>query len=331
MDSQSLIATLIKSSLLSADEGGRLLKEATLASKPVEEFIAARRIIGETDLARVKSEILSVPFQRVKSEEIPDELLKLVPQETAQTYKLIPISREKDLLVVGMVNPDDSRAQDALRFIAQTNRLSVGVYLVTPGDWELALRRYSPYKSEIEAAVKSLNIRPGQGLSPSARAVALEDARGGAEDAPIIRIVASTLKEAVQAKASDIHVEPMRGRTRIRFRIDGSLEEVSSFTNELHQPIISRVKILANLKIDETRVPQDGRFRTVVFGRDIDFRVSTFPTPLGEKVAIRVLDPSIGLKGTDALGLDGKNGELVRHGLERPFGMILITGPTGSG
>ena len=139
------------------------------------------------------------------------------------------------------------------------------------------------------------------------------------------------MKEAVWQKSSDIHIEPQRDRLRIRFRLDGELQEVSSMPLELYQPIVSRIKVLANLKIDETRVPQDGRFRTVLLGRDIDFRVATFPTPTGEKVAMRVLDPQVGLRGLEELGLLGKNLRTLQEGISKPYGMVLITGPTGSG
>jgi type IV pilus assembly protein PilB len=264
-------------------------------------------------------------------ESLTDDLLALVPKETVQTYKVAPISRTKDMLIVGMVDPQNSRAQDALRFIAKANRLNLGVFIITPADLELVLRRYNPYKSEVEAAIKSLGIKSGDGVSSMQRPVALEEARGVAEEAPIIKLVASTFREAVERKASDIHVEPMRNRVRVRFRMDGDLEEVASLPIELQQPFVSRIKILSDLKIDETRIPQDGRFRTVIFGRDIDFRVATFPTPVGEKVALRVLDPSIGLKGIDSLGIVGKNADIIQEGIRKPFGMVLVTGPTGSG
>ena len=203
---------------------------------------------------------------------------------------------------MGMVYPDDAKAQEALKFIAKQLRLNLGIYLITQSDWEAILRRYSPYKSEVEAAIKSLNLQPGQGLASGQKIIRLEEAAAVSEEAPIIKIVASTLKEAVWQKASDIHIEPQRNRVRIRFRIDGKLQEVCSLPIEFHQPILSRVKVLSNLKIDETRIPQDGRFRTVLFGRDIDYRVATFPTPVGEKVAIRVLDPDSWLKRTGRIG-----------------------------
>jgi len=183
----------------------------------------------------------------------------------------------------------------------------------------------------VDAAIAALNVRPGKGGQGGQKMVQLEAGVTVSEEAPIIKLVASTLKEAVNQRASDIHIEPQRTSMRIRFRVDGDLKEISKMPIELHQPIISRIKVLSNLKLDETRVPQDGRFRSVVFGRDIDFRVASFPTPAGEKVAIRVLDPSTGLKTLDDLGLIGKNNSIVQEAIKKPFGMIMITGPTGSG
>jgi len=331
MDSQVLTAALVKKNLLTKEAGEQILKESAVSQKPVEDLLYLRRTVPEEKIAEVKSEIIGIPYQKINVGSLTDDLLALVPKETVQAYKVAPISRTKDMLVVGMVDPQNSRAQDALRFIAKANRLNLGVFIITPADLELVLRRYNPYKTEVEAAIKSLGIKSGDGLSSLQRPVALEEAKGVAEEAPVIKLVASTFREAVERKASDIHVEPMRNRVRVRFRMDGDLEEVASLPIELQQPLVSRIKILSDLKIDETRIPQDGRFRTVIFGRDIDFRVATFPTPMGEKVALRVLDPSIGLKGLDNLGIVGKNADIIQEGIRKPFGMVLVTGPTGSG
>src|SRR3989344_8795328 len=332
MDNKVLLQELVKQNLISEEAAKKLLNEASLVKRGIEDLIYERRLIDEEKLASAKSQILKVPYKKIKVEEIPEDVLKLIPEETVRNYKAVPVSQSGDTLIVGMLNPDDPKAQDALKFIARQIKTNLGVYLISPSAWEAALRRYSPYRSEVEAAVKSLNLISMKD-SAVGRIIQLEESgkTAASEEAPIIKIVASTLKEAVWQKASDIHIEPQRNRLRIRFRIDGELKEVSSLPLVLHQPIISRVKVLSNLKIDETRVHQDGRFRTVIFGRDIDFRVSTFPTPVGEKVAIRVLDPTVGLKGVEELGLVGKNLELIKAGVKKPFGMILITGPTGSG
>jgi type IV pilus assembly protein PilB len=331
MENKTLLQELTKEGLLTEESAKKILQESSLTRKDAEELIYERRLVDEDKVVSVKSRLLGIPCKKIKIEEVEEDLLKLVPEETVRNYKVVPISKSDNLLVVGMLKPDDSKAQEALKFIAKQQRLNLGVYLIGRSDWEAILRRYSPYRSEVDAAVKSLNLQPGQGLVGTQKIIHLEEGVTVSEEAPIIKIVASTLKEAVWQKASDIHIEPQRNRVRLRFRIDGELKEVSSLPIELHQPIVSRVKVLSNLKIDETRIPQDGRFRTVLFGRDIDYRVATFPTPVGEKVAIRVLDPTVGLKGLEQLGLIGRNDQVIREGIEEPYGMILITGPTGSG
>jgi type IV pilus assembly protein PilB len=330
MENKVLIDKLISLGNIGEEIGQKLLQEASFAKRPVEELIYERRIVPEKVILEIKSQLLKVPYKEVDVQSITDEVLKTIPETTVRNFKVVPLEFRNDLLVVGMVNPEDQKAQEALKFIARQLRVNLGVYLVPMSLWELVLRRYSPYRSEVEAAVKSISAF-GKKTSLASQIVQLEAGQTGAEDAPIVKIVASTLKEAVFEKASDIHIEPQRNRLRIRFRIDGELQEVASMPIELHQPIVSRVKVLSNLKIDETRIPQDGRFRTMLLGRDIDFRVATFPTPVGEKVAIRVLDPTVGLKGLNELGLMGRNLKIIEEGIQKPYGMVLITGPTGSG
>jgi len=331
MENKVLIDKLIAGGLLNQENGQRLLQEASFAKRPVEDLLYERRIVPEQSLLEIKSQILKIPFKNVDVSAITEELMKAIPEATVRNFRVVPLELKEDLLVVGMVNPDDARAQDALKFVARQLKVNLGVYLMPMSLWEAILRRYSPYRSEVEGAVKSISALSTKKMSSVQQIVQLEAGPTGAEDAPIIRIVASTLKEAVYQQSSDIHIEPQRNRLRIRFRLDGELQEVASMPIELHQPIVSRVKVLSNLKIDETRIPQDGRFRTMLLGRDIDFRVATFPTPVGEKVAIRVLDPTVGLKGLEELGLLGKNLTLIKEGIAKPYGMVLITGPTGSG
>jgi len=331
MENKILVDKLIAGGSLNQDIGQKLLQEASFAKRQVEDIIYERRIVPEEKVLEIKSQLLKIPFKQIDVSTINDQLIKSVPETTVRNFRVVPLEVKDDILVVGMVNPDDEKAQEALKFIARQLKVNLGVYLIAMSLWEAVLRRYSPYRSEVEAAVKSLSVYGGKKMIVNQQSVQLESGTAGSEDAPIIRIVASTLKEAVYEKASDIHIEPQRNRMRIRFRVDGELQEVASMPIEIHQAIVSRVKVLSNLKIDETRVPQDGRFRTMLMGRDIDFRVATFPTPVGEKVAIRVLDPTTGLKGLEELGLFGKNLRLIKEGIHKPYGMVLITGPTGSG
>lgn len=331
MEDTRLLNALIEAKLLGQAEAEKIKKDAASLKKDAESLIYQRNLINEEEVAKIKSRLLGMPYKKIDAAQISADLLKLIPAETARTYRIFPISREDSMLVVGMVNPDNVAAQEALKFIAKQLKVNLGVYLVTPTDADLVLRKYSPFADEIQLALKSLSLRPGEGTSIQ-KMVRLEETRAvGTEEAPIIKIVASILREAVNVNASDIHIEPERKQLRIRFRLDGDLQEVSVLPIEIHPPVVSRVKVLSDLKLDETRIPQDGRFRTVIFDREIDFRVATFPTAFGEKVAIRVLDPTVGLKGLDDLGLTGRNLEVFRAGLEKPYGMVLISGPTGSG
>ena len=305
----------------------KVLKESELQGRPPEDLLYDEHLVDEIEAAKTKSELLKIPYKKIDAASIPTDLFPLIPQETSRAYRVVPVEKNKDLFVVGMLRPDDVRAQEALRFIAKREGVSLGVYIVTPSDLALVWRRYAPYRTEVESAVRDIGaVKKRDDLL-----VSLEEGAQTAENAPIIKIVASTLREAVELKASDIHIEPQRSHLRIRFRVDGDLEEAASLPSTLNQPIVSRVKVLARLRLDETRVPQDGRFRVVISGRDIDFRVASFPTPNGEKVAIRVLDPSTGLKGLKELGLNEHNFKFLEDAAEAPFGMILITGPTGSG
>jgi type IV pilus assembly protein PilB len=329
MDARTLATKLVEGAIISDELAQKLINEATTTGKSFEEIVYIKRLIDEVSVAEAKAAILGIPYKKIDPAQIPDTTLKLIPETTARTYKIVPLELTKEMAVIGMLNPDDNQAQEALRFIAKQNRLSLGVYIITPSDMEMVFRRYAPYEREVQEAVRSLNVKTA---SPTGqRVVSLDEMNAKADEAPIIKIVSSTLKAAVEQKASDIHIEPQRTKLRIRFRLDGALKEVASFPIELLQPIVSRVKVLSDLKIDETRVPQDGRFRTIIFGRDVDYRVATLPTPLGEKVVIRVLDPMTGLKSIADLGLIGQNADWVLDAIKKPFGMVLVTGPTGSG
>ncbi len=327
MTDQELLTEIQKAGLLDQATAEKVKKDAFLSGRSIETLLVADRLADDVRVAEIKSKILGIPYKKVDAEAITDELLELLPEETARTYEAIPIAKKDNLLIVGMLHPDSPKAQEALRFIARKEHLNLGVYLISFGDWKNALRKYSPYRNELERAVQQLNVKSGKG---GQKIIHLEDG-GEGEEAPIIKIVADTFKEALASRASDIHIEPMEHYLRIRFRIDGDLREVASLPIELSQPVISRVKVISSLKIDESRIPQGGRFRTRVSDRDIDFRVATFPTPLGEKVAIRVLDPRAGLKKLESLGFRYRNLDILNAGLEKPFGMILATGPTGSG
>jgi type IV pilus assembly protein PilB len=333
MKNKELIDALVEGEFFSKVEGERLLREAESSKRDVETIIYSRNLAEEEEIAKIKSKLLKIPYKKIDANSVDEDAFKLLPQETARAYKITPLSRKDNMVVVGMVHPDNPNAQEALRFLAKQQKVNLGIYLITPSDASLVFKKFSPFAEEIEAALKALNIRPNEKDEDHfKKVIKLEEGlQQGTNEAPIIRIVSSLLKEAVSIEASDIHIEPQREKTRIRFRLGGDLQEFIALPSELSQAIVSRVKVLSRMKLDETRMPQDGRFRTVVYEKEIDFRVSTFPTPNGEKVALRVLDPSVGLRDLEEIGVIGKNFELLTQGIQRPFGMILLTGPTGSG
>jgi len=330
MDGNTLINSLVAKSLMSVQDGAKLLAESASLGKSVEDMVLDRRLVDELSFTKIKAEIVGVPYIGVDLKTVTPDVLKMIPESTAKTYRAVPLKLDGGMLVVGMENPQDPKAQDALRFIAQQSQVSLGVYLVSRSDIEAVLRKYTPYESEVSKAIQSLSDEEAATAGEIKRA-SIDSGIEVVEEAPIIKIVSSTLRSGVEQGASDIHIEPQRDRMRVRFRIDGELKEVSSFPLKIHDAVLARIKVLTNLKIDETRVPQDGRFRDTIFGKDIDFRVSTFPTPSGEKVALRILDPTVGLKSMEDLGLVGTNDKRIRRAIDRPYGMILVTGPTGSG
>lgn len=325
MTDRELLNEFVKRGLADRTAVDRAIKESQFSNRRGEELLYERHVVDEIAAANLKAELAGVPYKKIDASAIASETLSIIPKEMAMNYRVVPLERRANMLVVGMMYPDDVRTQEALKFIAKQQGVSLGVYVVTPSDLALVLRRYGSYEGEIQAAIREIGDVAQEGMIISL------DEGGTAEEAPVIRIVASTLQQAVEIGASDVHIEPQRTRLRIRFRSDGELREVVSLPAGLTQPIISRIKVLARLKLDETRIPQDGRFRTIISDREVDYRVSTFPTPSGEKVAIRVLDPKTGLKTFENLGLSSYNNTILEEATKRPFGMILISGPTGSG
>lgn len=283
--------------------------------------------------AKDRAKASKVPFMDLTSREIPVEVLKEVPEEAAIFYQFVPLAREGNVLEVGMINPESLQAKEALRFIAQRSGLETKIFAIDQIGFENVLKQYRTLRGEVQKALKELEKElevedkvktvKGEGAEETAKRIVAE--------APITKIVAVILRHATEGNASDVHIEPTEDKVKVRFRVDGILYTSIILPKEIQPAIVSRIKILATLKIDETRIPQDGRFHTTVAGKKVDFRVSTFPTADGEKVVLRVLDPSVGLRSFADLGIQGYNLEILKEAIQQPFGMILITGPTGSG
>ena len=287
--------------------------------------------INEIKNVEERAAQLNVPFASLAGKTIAVDVLKEISEEAASFYQFVPIEKKGNILQVGMVNPDDLKAMQALNFIAKRHNFEPKISIITASDLKNVLVQYRTLKEEVATALRELQEELIEAKPEARRSKAQEVAERVMAEAPITKIVAVMLRHAQEGMASDIHIEPEENEVRIRFRVDGILYTSIILPRNIHSSVATRIKILSNLKIDETRIPQDGRFHSVIDGKKIDFRVSTFPTSFGEKVVLRLLDPTIGLLNFEQLGLSGYNLKVMQEGIKRPFGMVLITGPTGSG
>lgn len=326
-----LIQQLEKRGLLEKEKAAELEAEVKNFGKSEEELIIEKKIVSESILFSLKSAVLGIPFvEEVASEEVPLKVLETIPEESAKYYKMIPLNKNDNVVEVGMLYPEDLSAQEALKFLSRQGKFTCRVFLITPTVFNNLLKQYRTLRGEVKAALAQLETevrveKPEKALTKK------DELEKLVEEAPISKVVAVILRHAVEGGASDIHIEPTRDKLRVRFRLDGILHSSIILPLKVHSAVVARIKILSSLKIDETRLPQDGRFSIDFEDKGIDFRVSTFPTTLGEKVVLRILDPAEGLKNFDDLGLEGRNFEVVKRAVKKPYGLILSTGPTGSG
>jgi type IV pilus assembly protein PilB len=280
-----------------------------------------------------QAETLGVPFLSEVPREIDKNVLGIIPEDTAKRYGMIPFRKEKGVLYVAMKNPQDFEALNVLRFLAEKEQVSIEIYLTSEKVFSNIAKYYTGTDMALKEAIFSLKKESEE--SESANPAEEKKKNKEAEifqDAPIAKLVEVIVKHAIDGRASDIHIEPIEGSFRVRFRVDGVLRSQLVFPLEIGRSVISRIKILANLKIDEKRKPQDGRFRfEIEAGRTVDLRVSSLPVIDGEKIVMRVLDKASNSTDIEKLGLWGRNRAILEKRIRAPFGIILITGPTGSG
>lgn len=330
----SFLDVLVRQSVITNDDAGFIVQEAMASGKPIEEILREKGLAAEV-ITKAKSEYLQVPIKVIGDKEIPFDILKYIPEESAIHYKFIPLGVTGGVLEVGIVDPDNIEARDALNFISARANMPFKIFIISEDDFHHALEYYKGLGGEVNKALTDLESEFAQ--------ADVEITREGGdqvkntvgpniiEDAPVTKIVATMLRYAIEGDVSDIHVEPQRDRVRIRFRVDGVLNTSIVLPAKVHDAVIARIKILSNMKLDEKRKPQDGRFSARIDSRKIDFRVSTFPTNWGEKVVMRILDPDKSVQRLDNLGFSPRNLDMIKRALQRPYGLILISGPTGSG
>lgn len=301
--------------------------EAEKDQKQLGDVLLEKKLIDEIQLRKLYAYILGVPYVDISKETIPPDILQIVPEPIAKKYKIVAFEKSGQELKVAMLNPEDIQTVD---FIRKKTGLRIVPCLTSEESIETVLKQYS----------KSLKAEFGDIINENANEVTVmedgesedsQDLEKVARDLPIIRIVDTLIKHAILQNASDIHIEPDEKEVRVRYRIDGILHEAMTLPKQVKDGIVARIKVLSNLKLDEHRVPQDGRFKIEQDGLRISFRVSILPIFDGEKIVMRLLNESSKGLTLEAMGLAGKGLEIIHREIKRPNGMILVTGPTGSG
>lgn len=308
----------------------RFQEEDAQAPVPIDQWLLAQKVMEEEQIAQARAKYFNLPYVDLRKNSIPASTTSFIPKESVTFYNFAPFELADGVLKVALTDPTNLQALQALEFVGQKQGLQVQLYLASATSIDVMVGRRKNLDSVVGEALHDFQTEEIKSNRPSfAKPAVATDST--IEGAPIVRIVDVILSNAIEADASDIHIEPSDNDVRVRYRIDGILHTSLMLPKHVHQAIISRLKILANLKIDESRLPQDGRFHVDVGGRSVDLRVSILPLIYGEKVVMRILDKSSTVPTLDDLGVRGKGLEWTLENIKKTHGIFLITGPTGSG
>lgn len=322
---QEILAVLVTNERLTTQQAEEARTESIANDEPVEDILLRKRLVSEPDLARARAKTLGIPFVTLAGRAISPDVVNYIPEPVARRYTLVPFQFEdkKNELYIAMVDPLDLQV---IEFLEKKSGKKVKPHMAM--------------KEDIVATIEDIYTQNlGADVSAALKETAFSDVklyRSGRlgeviREAPIAQIVSAILEQALRIRASDVHIEPQIGDTRVRYRVDGILQERLVLPQKLHDAVVSRIKILSDMKIDEKRVPQDGRFNFKMGDTEVDLRVSTLPTSHGEKVELRLLQKSGGIPTLPELGLRGLALKNLETSITRPHGIILVTGPTGSG
>lgn len=333
IEESRLKAFLLDSGKISPDNLKKAEKEAAKTNKTLREVILNKGYLSEDEMLRLEAYILGVPFIDLTRQPIDEEVLRIIPEPIAREYNIVAYKKSGDKLEVAMLNPEDLQI---IEFIRKKEGLKIAPRFTNPESIKHALKQY---QKSLEAEFGELLKDKGKEFKIikeklSVKAQEVEEAKELkklAEDVPIVRIVDTLIRHAILQKASDIHIEPMEKEVLIRYRIDGILHDAMTLPKQIASGIVARIKVMSNLKLDEHRLPQDGRFKIENEDYKISFRVSIMPVFEGEKIVMRLLPENEKGFTLEELGFWGVNLERVHKAIRRPTGIILVTGPTGSG
>ena len=322
IENKQLKEFILDSNLLDKNVVEESFNEALKTNQRLGDLLLEKKLINEIELRKLYSYILGIPFVNLEKESITPDILQIIPEPIAKKYGIIAFEKDGKNLKVAMKNPEDLQTID---FIRKKTGLKIIPCLTSDESIKAALVQYEKsLKAEFGDIINKNSDDVGKGENE-------EDLEKIAEDLPIIRIVDTLLKHAILQSASDIHIEPDEKEVRVRYRIDGILHDAMTLPRQVLDGLVARIKVLSNLKLDEHRLPQDGRFKIEKEGYKISFRVSMLPVFEGEKIVMRLLDETSKGLTLEKMGLGGEALETVHRSIKRPNGMILVTGPTGSG
>ncbi len=320
LQSEELQKQILKNNLLSAKDLSRAEKQAQKDKTGLAAAIVKLDLLSEEELVDLYAEATGIPVIGLKKKKVPREVLLLIPEPMARNNQVVAFEKDQAKLKLAMVDPTDLQTIEA---IEKKTGQKIEVYYATAQDIEEILKQYrKSLKTEFSEIVEQQQVSEAEGV---------EELRKMAKELPVVKIVDTLLEYAIYENASDIHIEPLEHEIVVRYRVDGILRDVMNLPRKILAGIIARIKVLANLKIDEHRLPQDGRFKIETEEYKISFRVSVIPVYNGEKIVMRLLSESGRALKLEELGLRGRALKEIQLNIQRPHGMILVTGPTGSG
>jgi type IV pilus assembly protein PilB len=317
---EKLIALLISEGLVAADVITNAKAEATKTSKPLFSLLTDQDIIDDELLTHAIAQVSGVPYVNLANTIIDQNILTLLPEDIAERFMAVPLAEVQNRLAVAMLDGNNVQAVD---YLANRIQRPLKVFMASEAGVRHVLDQYKTDLSSVNQAAKA--------SQDEQRAEEASDVKTIVQDSPISQALSKILEYAVKSRASDIHVEPLENALKIRCRVDGVLREVMQLPKSIEPALVSRVKILSNLKIDEHRVPQDGQFAVKVANKEVDLRIAISPVVWGEQIVIRLLDKSGNSFDLEEMGYAGRALRVIRRGVKRPNGMVLTSGPTGSG
>ncbi len=318
---------IIDTGLLTKEQFEKVQKKAKKLNQKIEDILVLEKLVEPGKLVKLEAYILGIPFVNLEKEIIPPEVLKIIPEPIVRSSNIVSFKKSGDTLEVAMLDPEDLKI---IEFIKKKTNLKILPRLTTQESIRNALKQY---QKTLEAEFGDIIKKDAEGIKSikEGEVEEKEDLRKVAEELPVIRIVDTLIKHAILERASDIHIEPIEKEVIVRYRVDGILRDAMVLPKTVSSGIVARIKVLSNLKLDEHRLPQDGRFKVETEEYKYSIRVSVLPTFDGEKIVMRLLPEKTTALSLEDLGFYGEALEKVRNNLKRPVGMILVTGPTGSG